>query len=508
MPEAVFEAHVDPVVHARHPAYVALVLLASGVANGPSDDASQAHLAAAEEQLRASGLERATDHPHIAAWRKAFSAMGAKPSRYPSSAEALMSRVIKGEPLPRINALVDLYNAVSVRHAVPLGGEDADQLEGPLRLTVTAGGEPFDPRGDGTDIEHVAPGEVVWRDDRGVTCRRWNWRQGRRTQLTEFEEGFNPEDLIEDEPMVITMTSQGFLKRTPLEAYRAQGRGGVGAKAGKTKEEDEAIRVFVAQMHDNLLFFTNRGRVYRQRVFDLPEAGRQARGTSVVSMLPLVEGEDVAALLNVRSLEDAGYFVFATRNGLIKRTEIREYQNLGNAGLIAINLVEDDALIGVATAQDGDHAMLATREGQAIRFGLEDVRSTGRASQGVKGIALGKKDRVVSLVILPKGDDNLEVLAVSEKGYGKRTEVSEYPVQGRGGKGVITFKTTDKVGGLAALMRVVGTEDLLVLSKRGIAIRTKIESISQYSRPTSGVRIMNMGEDDEVASAFVIQPHD
>lgn len=185
MPEAVFEAHVDPVVHARHPAYVALVLLASGVANGPSDDASQAHLAAAEEQLRASGLERATDHPHIAAWRKAFSAMGAKPSRYPSSAEALMSRVIKGEPLPRINALVDLYNAVSVRHAVPLGGEDADQLEGPLRLTVTAGGEPFDPRGDGTDIEHVAPGEVVWRDDRGVTCRRWNWRQGRRTQLTE-----------------------------------------------------------------------------------------------------------------------------------------------------------------------------------------------------------------------------------------------------------------------------------------------------------------------------------
>lgn len=330
----------------------------------------------------------------------------------------------------------------------------------------------------------------------------------RRTQLTEFEEGFNPEDLIEDEPMVITMTSQGFLKRTPLEAYRAQGRGGVGAKAGKTKEEDEAIRVFVAQMHDNLLFFTNRGRVYRQRVFDLPEAGRQARGTSVVSMLPLVEGEDVAALLNVRSLEDAGYFVFATRNGLIKRTEIREYQNLGNAGLIAINLVEDDALIGVATAQDGDQAMLATREGQAIRFGLEDVRSTGRASQGVKGVALSKKDRVVSLVILPKGDDNLEVLAVSEKGYGKRTEVSEYPVQGRGGKGVITFKTTDKVGGLAALMRVVGTEDLLVLSKRGIAIRTKIESISQYSRPTSGVRIMNMGEDDEVASAFVIQPHD
>lgn len=185
MPEAVFDAHIDPSVHARHPDYVALVLLASGVANGPSDSDSQAQLAATEEQLRASRLERAADHPHIAAWRQAFSAMGAKPSKYPSSAEALMSRVLKDEPLPRINALVDLYNAVSVRHAVPLGGEDADQLDGPLRLTITAGGERFDPRGDGTDVEHVAAGEVVWGDDQGVTCRRWNWRQGRRTQLTE-----------------------------------------------------------------------------------------------------------------------------------------------------------------------------------------------------------------------------------------------------------------------------------------------------------------------------------
>ena len=180
-----FEVRVDPAVHAAHPDYVALVLLASGVANGPSDDDSDAQLVAAEQHLRASGLERATDHPHIAAWRAAFSAMGAKPSRYPSSAEALIGRILKGQELPRVNALVDLYNAVSVRHLVPLGGEDADRLEGPLRLTVTEGGEPFDPRGDGADVEEVAAGEVVWRDDRGVTCRRWNWRQGRRTQLTD-----------------------------------------------------------------------------------------------------------------------------------------------------------------------------------------------------------------------------------------------------------------------------------------------------------------------------------
>ncbi len=188
MPEPSFEVQVDPAVHAKHPDYVALVLVASGLVNGPSDAGSDARLAAAEEHLRASGLERATDHPHIAAWRAAFSAFGAKPSRYPSSAEALIGRVLKGQALPRINALVDLYNAISVRHVVPLGGEDADWLEGALRLTITVGGEPFDPRGDGADVKHVAAGEIAWRDDRGVTCRRWNWRQGRRTQLTEESE--------------------------------------------------------------------------------------------------------------------------------------------------------------------------------------------------------------------------------------------------------------------------------------------------------------------------------
>lgn len=337
---------------------------------------------------------------------------------------------------------------------------------------------------------------------------RQRFGDARRTQITEFEEGFNAEDLIEDEPMVITLTSQGFLKRTPLEAYRAQGRGGMGAQAGKQKEEDEAISVFVASMHDTLLFFSNRGRVYGEKVHELPEASRQARGTHIVSLLPLVEGEEIAALLNVRGLDTEGYFIFATRQGLVKKTEIRDYQNLYSAGLIAINLLENDALIGVSVAQTGDQVMLATQQGQAIRFNLEDVRATGRASQGVTGIRFRNEalDQVVSLVVLPGGSDG-EVLAVGTLGYGKRTLVSEYPVQGRGGQGVITFKTTDKVGALAALMRVQGTEDLLVLSKRGIAIRTRIESISQYSRATSGVRIMNL-TDDEVASAFVVQPHD
>ena len=331
----------------------------------------------------------------------------------------------------------------------------------------------------------------------------------RRTQITEFEEGFSLEDLIEDEPMVITLTSQGFVKRTPLEAYRAQERGGSGGTASKTKEEDEAISVFVASMHDTLLIFTNRGRVYGEKVHELPEASRQARGTHIVSLLPLQEGEEVAALLNVRDLTQDGYFVFATKNGLIKKTEIKEYQNLSSTGLIAINLVENDALVGVAIAQEGDQVMLATQSGQAIRFELSDVRATGRASQGVTGIRFkeGRDDQVVSLVVLPKGEEG-EVLAVGTHGYGKRTPISEYPLQGRGGVGVITFNTNEKVGQLAALMRVQGNEDLLVLSRRGNAIRTSVASISQYGRATSGVRIMNLSDKDEIASAFVIAPQD
>jgi DNA/RNA-binding domain of Phe-tRNA-synthetase-like protein len=179
-----FAVEVDPAVHRAHPDYVTLVVVASGLLNGPSDAEGDAQLAAAEAQLRASGLLKATDHPHIAAWRKAFSGFGAKPSRYPSSAEALIARVLKGQALPRVNALVDLYNAISVRHVTPVGGEDTDRLKGTLRLTVAAGGEPFDPPGEEQDAEPIPAGEIIWRDDRGVTCRRWNWRQGRRTRLT------------------------------------------------------------------------------------------------------------------------------------------------------------------------------------------------------------------------------------------------------------------------------------------------------------------------------------
>ncbi|MFZ8814148.1 MAG: DNA gyrase subunit A [Thermus aquaticus] len=327
----------------------------------------------------------------------------------------------------------------------------------------------------------------------------------RRTLLTEFEESFNPEDLIEDEPMVITLTAQGFLKRLPLEAYRAQGRGGKGLMAGKTKEEDEATYVFVADAHDDLLVFSNRGRVYRLKVYDLPEMGRQARGVHVKTLLPLAEEEEVAALLAVRGLEGEGYLVFATERGLVKRTALKEYANLGTGGLIAIRLLEGDRLVGVALSNPEDEAILATAEGQAIRFPLEEVRATGRDTQGVVGIRFKRpQDRVVSLVTVKPGE-MVDLLSVSTRGYGKRTPLGEYPLQGRGGMGVITYAVSAKAGRLAALLKVRGTEDLLVLSKKGLTLRTPVAEIRQYSRATAGVKIMNLPEDDEIAGAFVVE---
>ncbi|GLV46893.1 DNA gyrase subunit A [Thermus sp. LT1-2-5] len=362
-------------------------------------------------------------------------------------------------------------------------------------------------------MEEIARLKAILRDE----ARLWSevkqdllrvkekYGDARRTLITEFEESFNPEDLIEDEPMVITLTAQGFLKRLPLEAYRAQGRGGKGLLAGRTKEEDEATQVFVAGAHDDLLLFTNRGRVYRLKVYELPEMGRQARGVHVKSLLPLLEEEEVAALLSVRGLEGEGYLVFATERGLVKRTALREYQNLGSAGLIAIRLQEGDRLIGVALSDPEDEAILATEAGQAIRFPLEEVRATGRDSQGVTGIRFKKPgDRVVSLLTVKPGE-MVDLLAVSTRGYGKRTPLSEYPLQGRGGVGVITYGVSVRTGRLSALLKVRGTEDLLVLSKKGLAIRTPVKEIPQYSRPTAGVKVMNLPEDDEVASAFAVE---
>jgi DNA gyrase subunit A len=327
----------------------------------------------------------------------------------------------------------------------------------------------------------------------------------RRTQIVDLTDDIGKEDLIAEEQMVVTLTRGGYIKRTPLTAYRAQARGGRGATAQKAKDDDINSLLLVGSTHDYLLFFTDRGRVYREKIYDLPEADRAARGSHVRNLLPLENDENVQTVLSLRNLDADGYFVFATRKGLIKRTTIRDYSNINSAGLIAINLLDADELVAVRITDGNADIVLATREGQAIRFEEGQVRDTGRATQGVHGIRLKRDDIVVSLsVIGSEHKETAELLAVSERGYGKRTPLPEYPVQGRGGQGVITLKVVAKTGKLIGLSCVLGEEELFVLSERGVLIRTQVGQVSSYGRSSQGVTIMRLGEGDRVVSAMVM----
>jgi len=301
------------------------------------------------------------------------------------------------------------------------------------------------------------------------------------------------------------LTRGGYIKRTPLTSYRAQARGGRGVSAQRQKEDDINAHLIVANTHDYLLFFTDQGRVYREKVYDLPEADRAARGNHIRNLLPIAEEESMQTVLAIRSFDQDGYFVFATRQGIIKKTAIREYGNINASGLIALNLVEEDELVSVRITTGSADIVLATRSGQAIRFTEDEVRDTGRATQGVRGIKLRPGDVVVSLVVVDEGyQEQVELLTVTEYGYGKRTLLSEYPRQGRGGQGVITMRVTDKTGQLVSLAPVLGNEELLVLSEGGVLIRTRVKEVSSYGRASQGVTIMRLGDGDRAVSATVM----
>ena len=327
----------------------------------------------------------------------------------------------------------------------------------------------------------------------------------RRTQISDLSDSIGKEDLIAEEHMVVTLTRGGYTKRTPLSNYRAQSRGGRGAKAQKQKEDDINSLLLVGSTHDYLLFFTDRGRVYREKIYDLPEAERAARGSHIRNILPLETDEQVQTVIALKDLDIDGYFVFATRQGIIKRTAIRDYSNINAAGLIAINLVEADELVAVRTTDGNADIVLATRNGQAIRFEESQARDTGRATQGVIGVRLREDDVVVSLsVIAEENKETTELITVSECGYGKRTALDEYPLQGRGGMGVITMKVTDKTGHLVSMDGVLGDEELFVLSEGGVLIRTRVKEVSSYGRSSQGVTIMRLGEGDRVVSAIIM----
>ncbi|MGH7854706.1 MAG: DNA gyrase subunit A [Candidatus Binatia bacterium] len=319
----------------------------------------------------------------------------------------------------------------------------------------------------------------------------------RRTQIVDRTEDISIEDMIVDEDMAVTISHDGYIKRNPVSLYRAQRRGGKGKIGTTTKEEDFVEYLFIASMHSYILFFTTIGKVYWIKVHELPQASRAARGKPIVNLLNLEPGEKVSAFLSVKEFQEGRFIVFATKNGLIKKTELMAYANPRASGIRAIGLEDRDEVIGVRLTDGQQEIILSTAEGQSIRFKEEQVRSTGRGTFGVVGMKLDGGDKVVSMEILTLGFD---ILTVAEGGYGKRTEMDEYRLQSRGGKGIITMKTTDKTGRVVGVQQVTADDQLMLISNKGKIIRMRIKDIRVIGRNTQGVRLIELEEGERVVS--------
>ena len=317
----------------------------------------------------------------------------------------------------------------------------------------------------------------------------------RRTQFSVLDGEIDPEDLIQEDQVVLTLTHFGYVKRIPRATYRSQNRGGKGIMGMTTREEDYAEKLLVTSTHAEIMFFTNRGRVYSLKGYEIPEAGRTARGTAIVNLLQLDGGEKVTAMIPLPKERETGYLVMATKNGLIKKTGSEEFANLRKMGLIAIALREDDELIGVELTRGESELMMATRQGMAIRFKESDVRAMGRNSQGVRSIDLSEGDEVISVC---KVEEGKHVLAITQDGYGKRTEIDEFRVQTRGGKGIMAMRLTDKTGLMAAQLQVSEDEDLMLITDDGTIIRMPVSDISIIGRVSQGVRVMRVAENSRI----------
>jgi DNA gyrase subunit A len=319
----------------------------------------------------------------------------------------------------------------------------------------------------------------------------------RRTQIVDRTEDISIEDMIVDEDMAVTISHDGYIKRNPVSLYRAQRRGGKGKIGTTTKEEDFVEYLFIASMHSYILFFTTIGKVYWIKVHELPQASRAARGKPIVNLLNLQPGEKVSAFLSVREFQEGRHIVFATKNGLVKKTELMAYANPRASGIRAIGLEDGDEVIGVRLTDGQQELILSTADGQSIRFKEEQVRPTGRGTFGVVGMKLDEGDKVVSMEILSLGFD---ILTVSEGGYGKRTEMAEYRLQSRGGKGIITMKTTDKTGRVIGVQQVTEEDQLMLISNKGKIIRLRIKDIRVIGRNTQGVRLIELEDGERVVS--------
>jgi len=333
-----------------------------------------------------------------------------------------------------------------------------------------------------------------------------NYGDERRTQIKHAEDDLDIEDLIADQQMVITITNSGYIKSLPLATYRQQRRGGVGVTGMGTKEDDYIEHLFICSTHDYLLFFTNRGKVYRSKVYDLPEAPRQSKGRYLGNVLPLREGERVQSVLSTRDYAESEFLVFATRSGTIKKTEFGAYNTPIKAdGIIAINIRDDDELVAVRRVDAGEEILMVSRAGLTVRFGEDDARSMGRDTTGVRGMDVGPGGEVIAMDV---ARDEQDLLVVTENGYGKRTQVREYRLTSRGAKGVKTIQQTEAKGALAGALVVREHQELVFISQNGMVQRTSVRGINRYGRSSQGVRLMNLREEDVVSAVALVVESD
>ena len=325
----------------------------------------------------------------------------------------------------------------------------------------------------------------------------------RKTKIVAAEGEIDIEDLIKEEQTVIALTHFGYIKRMPIDTYRSQRRGGKGITGIETREEDFVKQIFTASTHDTVLFFTNKGKLYKLRGYEVPEAGRTAKGTAIVNLLSLDPGEKVSAVIPIQNFAEGKYLLMATKNGLIKKTALAEYNSSRKTGLQGITLKENDELIGVRLTDGQDNVVLVTRKGMCITFDEKDVRPIGRVAQGVIGINLDDEDEVIGMESIIAGGQ-ATLLTITENGFGKRTDLSEYRVQQRGGKGVITYKITPKTGKIVGVRIADETEDVMLITNSGTIIRLNVKDISVLGRATQGVTLMRTSEDVKVVSIETI----
>ncbi|HUB00490.1 MAG TPA: DNA gyrase C-terminal beta-propeller domain-containing protein, partial [Terracidiphilus sp.] len=333
----------------------------------------------------------------------------------------------------------------------------------------------------------------------------------RRTEIIDESAELQLEDLIADEQVAVTVSHQGYLKRTPISIYRQQRRGGTGRMGMKTREEDFVSQLIVDSTHSFLLCFTNTGRVYWLKVYEIPDVGAAGKGKSIQSLLDLQTGESVRAILAIRDLEEEGkYIFFATQQGTVKKTPLKDFSNVMARGIIAIGIDANDELVAARLTDGCQIIFLATHLGMAIRFDECDVRSMGRPAYGVRGIELGKNDYVVGVAVTPKEHEAgaYRILSVSENGFGKRTDVEEYRLQTRGGKGVKNMAVTDRIGRVNSIQLVDDTSELMVISQFGKIIRVDTKTVRAAGRATQGVRLLNLEPDDKIAAAVIIPPEE